>query len=237
MMQKIWGLFLLIAGLYSCSPSPEELLQEGINQLEAGEFAKAISYFDRVIEQDSASFSAWNVKGVAYFEMQQWDQSIGAFNQAIRLDSTSYKPFFNRGNAFLEKKEFREAIVDYNFANGLDPNQTDIYYNRGLALLGIEAYEDALFDFELALQSNPNQPQTHFNKAKALLGNNDPMGAISSLTDVINLDKRNGAAYYLLGVTQMSALGNKEEGCSHLKMALSLGYTAAKEWVDEFCEG
>ena len=235
-MQKFGGVFLLFICLISCSPSPEELLKEGITRMEAGEFINAIGYFDRVIEQDSGSFSAWNIKGVAYFEMQQWDQSIVAFNQAIRLDSTSYKPFFNRGNAYLEKKEFKNAIVDYNFASGLDPSQTDIYYNRGLALLGMEAYEDALFDFELALQSNPNQAQTHFNKAKALLGNNDPMGAISSLTDVINLDKRNEAAYYLLGVTQMSALGNTEEGCSHLKMALSLGYTAAKEWVDEFCD-
>ncbi len=235
-MKKFGGVCLLFIGLLSCSPSPEELLQEGIDRMEVGEFKNAIEYFDRIIEQDSGSFSAWNVKGVAYFEMQQWDQSIDAFNRAIMLDSTSYKPFFNRGNAFLEKKEFKGAIVDYNFANGLDPSQTDIYYNRGLALLGMEAYEDALFDFELALQSNPNQAQTHFNKAKALLGNNDPMGAISSLTDVINLDKRNGAAYYLLGVTQMSALGNKEEGCGHLKMALSLGYTEAKEWIDEFCE-
>ena len=235
-MQKVVGVFLLIMGLLSCSPSPEELLQEGIIQLEAGEFEKAIAYFDRVIELDSGNFAAWNVKGVAYFEDRQYDQSIGAFNQAIRLDSTGYKPFFNRGNAFLEKKEFKNAIVDYNFAGGLDPNQSDIYYNRGLALLGLEAYEDALFDFAIALQSNPNQPQVHFNKAKALIGNNDPMGAISSLTDVINLDKRNGAAYYLLGVTQMSALGNKEEGCAHLKMALSLGYTEAKEWTDEFCQ-
>jgi tetratricopeptide (TPR) repeat protein len=236
-MQKVLGVLLLIVtGMLSCAPSPEELLQEGISQLEAGEFSKAIGYFDRVIQKDSGSFAAWNVKGVALFEMQEYDQSIGAFNYAVNLDSSSYKAFFNRGNAFLEKKEFKDAIVDYNFASGLDSSQPDIYYNRGLALLGLEAYEDALFDFEIALQSNPNQAQVHFNKAKALLGNNDPMGAISSLTDVINLDKRNGAAYYLLGVTQMSALGNKEEGCGQLKMALSLGYTAAKEWIDEFCQ-
>lgn len=235
-MHKYVSVFLLVLAMMGCVPSQEELLQEGINQLEAGEFEKAIGYFDRVIEVDSGSFAAWNIKGVAFFEMQQYDKSIEAFNQAVSLDSTSYKPFFNRGNAFLEKKAFKEAIMDYNFANGLDPSQSDIHYNRGLALLGMEAYEDALFDFEISLQSNPNQPQAHFNKAKALLGNNDPMGAISSLTDVINLDKRNGAAYYLLGVTQMSALGNKEEGCAHLKMALSLGYLAAKEWTDEFCQ-
>jgi tetratricopeptide (TPR) repeat protein len=173
---------------------------------------------------------------VAYIEHENWQEAIAAFDQSIIADSTNYKPFFNRGNALLENKAYKEAIMDYNMANGLAPQQVDIYYNRGLALLGLEMYEDALVDFEQALQANPNQPQVHFNKAKALLGNNDPVAAISSLTEAVNLDKRNAAAYYLLGVTEMSALGRKEEGCTHLKMALSLGYPQAKEWIEEFCK-
>ena len=122
-------------------------------------------------------------------------------------------------------------------ANGLDPSQTDIYYNRGLALLGMEAYEDAILDFDAALQVNPNQALVYFNRGKAQIGNNDPIGAMESLTNAVNLDGRNGAAYYLLGVTRMSALGEseKEEGCADLKMALSLGYTDAKSWIDDFC--
>jgi tetratricopeptide (TPR) repeat protein len=121
-------------------------------------------------------------------------------------------------------------------ASGLDPAQTDVYYNRGLALLGMEAYEDALLDFDAALQVNPNQALVYFNKGKAQIGFNDPAGALQSLTNSVNLDGKNGAAYYLLGVTRMSALGEKEEGCVDLKMALSLGYTEAKSWLDEFCK-
>jgi tetratricopeptide (TPR) repeat protein len=131
---------------------------------------------------------------------------------------------------------FIAAVSDYNMANRLDPAQTDIYYNRGLALLGLEEYEDALFDFDAALQVNPNQALVHFNRGKAQLGNNDPGGAMESLTNAVNLDGKNAAAYYLLGVTRMSALGEKKEGCADLKMAMSLGYTEAKTWIDDFCE-
>lgn len=227
------GILLLLA--LSCSPSPEKLFQAGVDAMESGDLNKAIVFFERAVEADGNYARAYNAMGVAYFEQDNWDKSIEVFNKAIALDSTSYKPFFNRGNALLEKKEYREAVVDYNFANRLDPSQTDVYYNRGLALLGMESYEDALFDFELALQANPNQAIVYFNKAKAQLGNNDPLGAMSSLTEVINLDNRNAAAFYLMGVTEMSALGEKESGCANLKMALSLGYTTAKEWIDEFC--
>jgi hypothetical protein len=34
----------------------------------------------------------------------------------------------------------------------------------------------------------------------------------------------------------MSALGQKNEGCADLKMALSLGYQEAETWIKDFCE-
>ena len=142
-MKKI-GTFLILITFLACSPSEEELFQEGIARLETQKFTEAVEYFDRTISMNPENTSAYNAKGVAFFELGEWDNAIEAFNASIALDSTSYKPFFNRGNAYLEKKEFTKAVIDYNFANGLDPQQTDIYYNRGLALLGMESYEDAI---------------------------------------------------------------------------------------------
>lgn len=235
-MKKIGSFLLLIVTLMACNPSEEALFDEAISRLQSQNYKEAIEYLDRITEANPNHTSAYNVKGVAWFELGKWDMAIEAFNASIALDSTSYKPFFNRGNAYLEKKEFTKAIIDYNYANGLDPQQKDVNYNRGLALLGLESYEDAIVDFDVALQGNPNQPQVYFNKAKAQLGDNNPLEALQSLTNSVNLDPSNGAAYYLLGVTQLSALEQKEEGCSHLKMALSLGYSGAKEWIDKFCE-
>lgn len=229
----ILGLLVLV---FSCSPSEQELFDEGISLLESSQLEKSIEYFDRVIKKNPANTSAQNAKGVALFQLKKYDAAIGAFSQSIAADSSSYKPFFNRGNAYLEKKAFKEAVLDYNRANGLDPSVLDIQYNRGLALLGLEEYEDAIFDFEQVIQDDPNHVLAHFNKAKAQLGNNDPVAAANSLVTTVTLDNRNGAAYYLLGVTQMSAFGQKEEGCANLKMALGLGFSEAKSWLDDFCK-
>ncbi|RZS98708.1 TPR repeat protein [Cecembia calidifontis] len=229
----IWSLVIFMT--WSCSPSAQELFEEGIRLLESSQYQKSIEYFDRALDKNPEFTSALNAKGVALFQQGKYDEAIEAFTASIEIDPESYKPFFNRGNAYLEKKAFKEALVDYNMANGLDPKQVDIYYNRGLALLGLEEYEDAIFDFDVVLQANPNHALAQFNKAKAQLGNNDPVGAMESLSNTVNLDNRNGAAYYLLGVTQMSAFGQKEDGCTNLKMALSLGFTEAKTWIDDFC--
>ncbi|MEX2512367.1 MAG: tetratricopeptide repeat protein [Cyclobacteriaceae bacterium] len=236
-MGKQYLTFVAVLLLFwSCSPSEDELFKEGIAALERQELDKSITYFDRITSENQAHAGAWNAKGVAYFELDNLDSAISAFSMSIAMDSANYKPYFNRGNALMEKEDFKAALIDYNRANGLDLEQIDVYYNRGLALLAMEMYEDALFDFNVALQANPNQAQVHFNKAKALLGNNDPMGAIATLQESVELDERYGPAFYLLGVTEMSALGEKEQGCVHLKMALNLGYTQAKEWVEQFCK-
>lgn len=230
------SLLFIILMMFSCSPSDEELFQEGVQNLESEQYQKSIEYFDRAIDKNPEYTSAYNAKGVALFQQEKYDQAVEVFSASIALDSTNYKPYFNRGNAYLEKKEYRKALLDYNTANGLDPQQGDIYYNRGLSLLGLEEYEDAIFDFEFVLQSNPDSPLVTFNLAKAQLGNNDPAAAVQTLVRTVDLDNRNGAAYYLLGVTQLSAFGQKEDGCANLKLSLSLGYAEAKTWIDDFCE-
>lgn len=234
-MKKLYPALILLLVFTACGPNEEELMNRGISALEAQKFEEAVKYFDRVIGENPDHTTAHNAKGVAFFEMGKLDKAIESFNASIAVDSTSYKPFFNRGNAYLEKKEFNKAIIDYNYANGLDPGQEDIFYNRGLALLNLEAYADAVFDFGMALQINPNQPEVYFNMAKAQLGNNEPVAAMTSLTNTIALDKRNAAAYYLLGITELSTQNKRDTGCSNLEMALSLGYTEAKTWIDRLC--
>lgn len=227
---------MLAAFLWSCGPSEQELFDEGVKMLESSNYEKSLDYFERTLKKNPENISAWNAKGITLLQLGKHEEAIKAFNESLALDSTSYKPFFNRGNVYFEKKLYKEAVQDYNRANGLDPTQLDIYYNRAISLMALEQYEDAIFDFEAVLQGNPNHAQAQFNKGKAELANNDPVSAVQSLFKAVALDDKNADAYYLLGVTQMSAFGQKEDGCANLKMALSLGNAEAQTWVDDFCK-
>jgi len=228
--------FFILAAFCACAPSEEELLKAGIDKIEAGDYQKAISFMDQLLAKNEKHLTANNIKGVALFQLGKIEDAISAFTIAISIDSASYKPYLNRGNAYMEKKLYKEALVDYNRANGLDASQKDIYYNRGLALLGLESYEDAVIDLQQALSKESPQALVFFNLGKAYLGNNEPVQAIEALIQSVNLDQSNPSAYYLLGVTQMSALGLKQEGCANLKMALSLGSKEAQTWVDDYCK-
>lgn len=219
-----------------CGPNEEALLSEGISYLESSEYNKAISSFEKTLALNPKNTTAWNAKGISFFSLGKFDEAIEAFDASIELDPDSYKPYFNRGNALFAKEAYQEAIVDFNQANGLDPSIIDVYYNRGQALMALESYEDAIFDFEQAINLKPDYALAYFSKAKAELGNNDAVSGVASLFKVVELDQENGPAFYLLGVTQMTAFGQKRDGCANLNMALSLGYQDAKSWIDDFCK-
>ena len=77
----------------ACGASEQELFDEGVKSLEAGDFPKAVGYFDRVIEKNESNTSAHNARGVAFFQQGKFDEAIVAFTNSIRIDSISYKPF------------------------------------------------------------------------------------------------------------------------------------------------
>ncbi|WP_236139498.1 tetratricopeptide repeat protein [Mongoliitalea daihaiensis] len=235
-MKKQLLCWLSLIWLASCSPSADELFQEGIRHLEESDYQKAITYFDRAIDKQADFTSALNAKGIALIQLAQYDRAIETLNRSIKIDSLSYKPYYNRGNAWFEKGEYRAAVMDYNTANGLEPGVLDIYFNRGVALMGMEEYEDAIFDFEILIQENPEHPRAWFNKGKSEFWNNDPVSSINSLTRAVDLDNSNGEAYYLIGTIQMSAFNMVDEGCVSFKMARSLGYADAQTWIDDFCK-
>lgn len=235
-MKKQLVFWISLIWLASCSPSADELFQEGIRHLEDSEYQKAITFFDRAIDKHADFASALNAKGIALIQLSQYDRAIESFNRSIKIDSLSYKPYLNRGNAWFEKGEYKAAIMDYNKANGLEPGILDVYFNRGVALMGLESYEDAIFDFETVLQENPGNARAWFNKGKSEFWNNDPVSSINSLTKSVDLDKTNGEAYYLIGTIQMSAFNLVEEGCVSFKMARSLGYADAQTWIYDFCK-
>lgn len=143
---------LAVMSFWACSPSEEELLQAGIQKMDAQAWSEAESVFDQLLTLNPTNATALNAKGVALFQQGKIQEAIPVFDLAIQADSTSYKPWFNRGNAKMEQEKYKEALADFNIATALDPSQTDILFNRGTALLNMEEYEDALLDFQAVIQ-------------------------------------------------------------------------------------
>ncbi len=225
----------MLACIFSCTPSSEELIHEGKTLLDNGQHERAVKVLELAVKENEKSSDAYNVLGVAYFEMKNFPEAIQQFDKSLALDSTSYIPYYNRANANREQGKFVEALGDYSKAINLKPNIKDIYLNRGVVFYTLERYEQALEDFNFALQLDQNDAQTYFKRAKTAIMLDSMTLAKADLEQTIAKQPDFAEAFYWLGLAEIT-LEDQAQGCLYLKQARQLGYKDAATAVKQYCE-
>lgn len=235
-MKKIQKLLLIVCLLLgaACTPTEEELSDKSRELMKEAKYGEAISYLDRLLEQNPEKADAYNMRGVAYLEQGNMEDAVSDFNQALRYDSISYMPVFNRGNAYRQQGQLPEALQDYNQVVRKNPSMPDVYINRSAVLYEMKQYKEARMDLEAALELAPENPMVHLNLAKINLLMEDTEAAKENLKDVLELDSKNSTAFYLLGLALLDEK-NEEEACRYFKRSSRLGSEEGKRAVAQNC--
>lgn len=114
------------------SGQEESFLEAGINYLNAGEYGKALSWFDEIIRVDPINSEAYRLKGNVYWAAGDLDMALAHYDKAIELGMHGIGIDVNYGDA--------EAYT----SRGL------IYYYKG-------AHDYAISDFTRAIEILPTQ--------------------------------------------------------------------------------
>ncbi|PYY20346.1 MAG: hypothetical protein DMG62_23715 [Acidobacteria bacterium] len=132
-------------------------------------YRRAIEDYDRALDLDPASVSAYNGRGIACWSLKEYQRAIQDFERALDLDPTFAGAYNNRGLAYRGLKEYQRAIEDYDRAITLDPTSIAAYDNRYEAYRLIGNYELALSDLDciLTLQENV-EARTYNNRGLVL---------------------------------------------------------------------
>lgn len=107
--------------LYLDLDYPAAFLRRGSINGELGEYEKAISDFNEVIEsneQDASTYhaDAYYKRGIAYLNLGENQKAIDDFNQAIKRDSNYREVYYYRGMANENLGKYEEANKDYSQA-------------------------------------------------------------------------------------------------------------------------
>ena len=112
--------------------------------------AKAIDYWSRAIRSEQNIATAYNNRGLAYYELKQYRKAIQDYDQAIKLDANYVAAFNNRGNSYYEVADYQQAIADFNQSLKLKPNYSKAHFNRGLVYFQLDSTDQACNDFQAA---------------------------------------------------------------------------------------
>lgn len=138
-----------------------------------------------------------------------------------------------RGTLLLEEEDYAAAIIDLDSAEYYGYREAALYLNRGIAKDKLNRTEAALADFSRALQIKPTAKAYNL-RANVYFRQKNYERAIADYMRSLATDASQADIYYNLGIACHYAR-RKNEACTYLQTAISLGHRAAQAAYDKLC--
>lgn len=156
----------------------------GILYFNIGDYSKAISSFQKELENyPMFTETAWEMAS-AYSRLGLSDEAIGMYSYALNIDPLCVPALFGMGNACFRNEEYENSVEYYEDLLFLKPEfyRTDIrqallfdekfianvHSNIGYALVKMDRIDEAVYHFNKAIEMFPNTELS--NRCKLLLG-------------------------------------------------------------------
>ena len=205
---------------------PEDLLLQGKQQYQRGDFDKAIITYNRAEELAPDSSKLYFLRGQAKLEAKRPEESIHDFDKSIQITPEDADAYNHRGITKSILEDHDGAIKDFSKAIELRPDHEGAYTNRGIAKCRLRRLEEAVSDFGESIKINPHSFTAYYNRSIALSDLGKHTGAIRDLDKAIRLKPDAAGAYFQRGKTRVAlgqmVLARKDFGIA-LKLAQRLG--------------
>ena len=151
---------ILILAVCLAFPPPgasalEEWFAKGLASLKNGQYAEALSAFNKALEDNPDHANAYNGRGAVWHRLGAYDRAIADYTHAININPRYANAFNNRAVAWYQKGDYDRAIVDCDRALAIRPDYVNARINRGAAQKKLGKFEQALDDFERAIAIRP----------------------------------------------------------------------------------
>ncbi|XP_042064943.1 suppressor of RPS4-RLD 1-like [Salvia splendens] len=127
-------------------------LSRGIAQVNEGEYAHAISIFDKILQEEPDYPEALIGRGTAYAFQRELHAAIADFTKAIESNPLAGEAWKRRGQARAALGESAKAIADLTKALDFEPNSPDILHERGIVNFKFKDYKAAVEDLSACIE-------------------------------------------------------------------------------------
>jgi tetratricopeptide (TPR) repeat protein len=154
-----------------------DLIQLGLEQLEAQEFEAALETLTRSLDTTPTAI-AYVYRGDAFSNLQKYPEAIADFRQAIVLtqDQPMLQATTYRGLGLAQYKsselssKLEEPIKALQTATELNPNYAEAWSDLGLLHNDLGLFEIALKQLNRSIELEANSTIAYLNRGRALYG-------------------------------------------------------------------
>lgn len=122
---------------------PQSLLNEGVNQLSAGNHDRAIELLKRAAEERGHLEVVWYNLGLAAYRAKRWDEAWPAFDRAAELNDRQADFFFFSGMALRNLERWEDAVPRFLRTLELDPERRHAHHELWVCYRVLGREEDA----------------------------------------------------------------------------------------------
>src|SRR5881296_984603 len=131
------------------------LLSRALIASASGNYAKALSLFDEILEVEPSNVNALIGKAVAYRRRGNSQEALNCLDLVLGVQPGNASALLNRGNILLEQGDAEAALESFERLTQLYPNDEEAWTVQGDVLLRIGRDDDAQRAFIEALRLSP----------------------------------------------------------------------------------
>jgi tetratricopeptide (TPR) repeat protein len=201
-IETVWqGGKKMIVGLFVCSiiglvfascEKPETTFNKGVASYNNGDWDKAVSYFNKIIEKEPAYKQVYLYRGMTYRQLKQNMKAVDDLTQAITEDETEFLAFCERGFCYYDLEKYEEAAADLKYyVSKVDTAGVDAYRILGKSYFYLEQSRNAVNAFTKALEIAPDNFESYANRGLSYYNLSDYSAAVRDLTKALELEPNN----------------------------------------------
>ncbi len=207
--------------IYGSSPSPQALLQAGLQWLQQRRVQEAWNVFHEVLRLDPNSAVVHHMVGLIALQTGQLETGVASLRRSIALDPSDPAAYSNLGNGLRDLGLAEEALQAYDTALAMAPSSLGALNNRAILLSQLGRLDEALADYDRALAQDSRIASLHNHRASVLRVLERHAEALDGCAAALRLDPAYADAH-LNRATVLTELGHDAEAIADYEACLSL---------------
>ena len=192
-------LIILLFFLAACSgQTTEELVHEGDQLRDQGNYRGAIVFYKNALEKDANFMTARRHLADAYLSSGSLDKAKNEFTKVLLQNPGESEILLKLAKIYLQKRKPEQALLELDKFHESNPETAESLVLYGMAHGSSGDLSSADSFFNKALQIDQQSVDARINLAKIALQNKDFVTARTYLEEVLKIDNKQVQAYYLL---------------------------------------
>jgi tetratricopeptide (TPR) repeat protein len=121
----------------SGNPKIDALMARGAEQMQAGNYSKAVETISAVIKANPGFAEGWNRRATAHYLAGEYQKSIADCEQVLKRNPLHFGALSGLGQIYTQLEDYDQALKWFRRALEVNPNMLGVRFN-------IEAIEELL---------------------------------------------------------------------------------------------